>query len=199
MDTLPYGHGSVNTAAYGDAVAVRVRLSRDDWLEAALEALTERGVAGVAVEPLAARLGVTKGSFYWHFADRQELLASTLEKWEHETTAGVIEQLERIGDARERLAEWARRVLGTDKALVTGLHDAADDPIVAPVIRRVTKRRVDYLAGLLREAGVPPAAARHRARLLYAADLGLFQISRALPAGADTRALARELVDAFLP
>jgi AcrR family transcriptional regulator len=178
------------------------RLSRQDWIDAAFEALETGGVPAVAVEPLATRLGVTKGSFYWHFKDRSELLAAALEQWS-ETTPSLIESLDAIEDPRERLRTWGRRVLGGDKALVTALHAAADDPIVAPVLHRVTKRRIDYLAGVLRDAGVPPALARRRARLLYAADLGLFQITRALPDGrptdAEVRRMADELVDGFLP
>jgi AcrR family transcriptional regulator len=159
-------------------------------------------VAAVAVEPLAARLGVTKGSFYWHFQDRDELLAAALEEWERVGTTGLIERLDAIADPRERLAEWARRVLGSDKSLVTALHAAADHPVVAPVLRRNTETRIQYLADLLREAGVSPAAARRRARLLYSADLGLYQVGRALDAGKPTerelRPLIREVRDAFL-
>ena len=179
------------------------RLSRDQWTGAALEALESGGVPAVAVEPLATRLGVTKGSFYWHFKDRNELLAAALELWERETTEWLIRQLDEIEDPRERLAAWGRRVLGRDKALLTGLHSAADDPVVAPVLGRVTERRIDYLAGILRDAGVPAATARRRARLLYAADLGLFQIGRALPGGpptdAEVRRMTAELIDGFLP
>lgn len=178
------------------------RLSREHWIEAALDALGEGGVAAVAVEPLAARLGVTKGSFYWHFQDRNELLAAALEEWERVGTTGLIERLDAIADPRERLAEWARRVLGSDKSLVTALHAAADHPVVAPVLRRNTETRIQYLADLLREAGVSPAAARRRARLLYSADLGLYQVARALDAGRPTerelRPLIREVRDAFL-
>jgi AcrR family transcriptional regulator len=180
----------------------KTRLSRERWIEAALDALTEGGVAAVAVEPLAARLGVTKGSFYWHFRDRDELLAATLDEWERERTEGLIERLEQIPDPRERLAEWAHHAFGADKALLVALHGAADHPVVAPVLRRVTERRIDYLADLLRDAGVSPSAAPRRARLLYAADLGLFQIARVLPGEGPTerelRPLIREIQDAFL-
>jgi hypothetical protein len=92
--------------------------------------------------------------------------------------------------------------LGADKALLVALHAAADHPVVAPVLRRVTERRIQYLADLLREAGVSPSAARRRARLLYSADLGLFQIARVLPGERPTerelRPLIREVQDAFL-
>jgi AcrR family transcriptional regulator len=180
----------------------KTRLSRQQWIDAALDALTEGGVAAVAVEPLAARLGVTKGSFYWHFRTRDELLAAALAEWERKGTGGLIERLDAIDDPRERLAEWARRVLGADKALLVALHAAADHPVVAPVLRRNTERRIEYLADVLKDAGVPPSAALLRARLLYAADLGLYQITRALPAerptDSDLRPLIREIRDAFL-
>jgi AcrR family transcriptional regulator len=177
------------------------RLSRQDWIDAAFEALETGGVPAVSVEPIAARLGVTKGSFYWHFKDRRELLAAALKQWESSTPA-LIEQLDAIEDPRRRLATWGRRVLGGDKALITALHDASDDPVVAPVVRRVTDRRIKYLAGILRDAGIPPALARRRARLLYASDLGLFQISRAhpsqRPSDAEVARMADELVEGFL-
>jgi len=180
----------------------KARLSRERWIEAALDALTDGGVGAVAVEPLAARLGVTKGSFYWHFRDRDELLAAALDQWERERTDAVIERFDAAADPRERLAEWARHAFSADKSLLAALHAAADHPVVAPVLRRVTERRIEYLAELLREAGVSPAAARRRARLLYSADLGLFQIAHALPGERPTerelRTLIREIQDAFL-
>jgi AcrR family transcriptional regulator len=194
---------SVNTLPYGwHLMAQKTRLSRDRWIEAALDALADGGLAAIAVEPLAARLGVTKGSFYWHFHDRDALLAAALDEWEQTGTEGLIKRLDEIADPRERLAEWARRVLGADKAQLTALHAAADHPIVAPVLRRTTERRLQYLAALLHEAGVPPATARRRAQLLYSADLGLYQIARALdaqsPGQRELRALIREICDTFL-
>ena len=178
------------------------RLSRQDWIDAAFEALESGGVPAVAVEPLAARLGVTKGSFYWHFKDRSELLAAALEQWERETTEWLIQRLTAIEDPRERLETWGRRVLGRDKALLTALHAAADNPVVAPVLHRVTERRIKYLADVLRDGGISPALARRRARLLYAADLGLYQITRAVPdekpTDAEVRRMADELVEGFL-
>ena len=58
------------------------RLTADDWAQAALDLIAEQGVAAVAVEPLARRLRVTKGSFYWHFPSRDALLQAALERWE---------------------------------------------------------------------------------------------------------------------
>jgi AcrR family transcriptional regulator len=68
-----------------------VALTRADWAEAALRALVRDGLKGVAVEPLARELGTTKGSFYWHFADRAALIEATLEHWEHRATTEMLE------------------------------------------------------------------------------------------------------------
>ncbi|MBM7092942.1 helix-turn-helix transcriptional regulator, partial [Streptomyces sp. S12] len=77
------------------------RLSADDWAQAALDLIAEQGVAAVAVEPLARRLGVTKGSFYWHFPSRDALLVAALERWEKVEQETVFGQLEPIPDPRQ--------------------------------------------------------------------------------------------------
>jgi len=58
-------------------------LTAADWAEAALQLIAEAGLGALTVETLAGRLGVTKGSFYWHFKGRSELLAASLRRWEH--------------------------------------------------------------------------------------------------------------------
>ena len=79
------------------------RLSADDWAQAALDLVAEDGVHAVAVEPLARRLGVTKGSFYWHFPSRDALLRAALERWEQVELDEVFAQLEAITDPRLRM------------------------------------------------------------------------------------------------
>ena len=96
----------------------RQRLTREAWAAAGLRALSAGGVAAVAVEPLAAALGTTKGSFYWHFADREELVRAALELWELEQTSAVIDELGTVEDPRERL-----RVL---LMLILTHHDGPD-------------------------------------------------------------------------
>ena len=67
-----------------------VRKSREDWIRAAVIALLAEGPDGVAVQPLARRLGTTKGSFYWHFSSRDELLRAALQRWETVTTDDMM-------------------------------------------------------------------------------------------------------------
>lgn len=76
--------------------STKPRLGRDAWVEAAFDALARAGEAGLRVEPLAKRLGVTKGSFYWHFKDREALVAATLEAWAEGRIAAIRRQTEGI-------------------------------------------------------------------------------------------------------
>ena len=79
------------------------RLSPDDWARAALGAIARGGVGAVAVETVAAELGATKGSFYWHFKNRDALIQAALDRWEHVGTEAVIGELEREPDPVRRL------------------------------------------------------------------------------------------------
>ena len=63
------------------------RLSRQDWLENALATLSEKGQAGLSIQDLSVALGVSRGSFYWHFEDRDDFVHALLEHWYEEYTA----------------------------------------------------------------------------------------------------------------
>ncbi len=161
----------------------RQRLSREAWATAALEALSEGGVSAIAVEPLAARLGATKGSFYWHFSDRDELVRTALELWESQQTGAVIEELGAISDPGERLRALFNLVLthpgGVDP--VVALFRDVGHPEVAAALRRVTKRRIDYVTGELEATGMKRAEARRRASMAVAAYVGWWQLNAVLP------------------
>jgi AcrR family transcriptional regulator len=158
----------------------RVRLSSQDWTDAALRALADGGVAAVRVDALARDLGVTRGSFYWHFTDRDALLKAALELWEERLTAQVIDELGGIDDPSERLERLMRVAFGDEP--VPGLQPAimahADHPVVRPVLRRVTARRIGYIAAGYEELGLPSSVARRRAVIAYAAYLGWLDLRR---------------------
>jgi AcrR family transcriptional regulator len=159
-------------------------LSRDDWTRAALAALATDGLAGVAVEPLARRLGASKGSFYWHFRDRSALIAATLELWERRDTTEVIAALETTPDPRERLRQLARSAY-TGAAEGNDAHPwvlaAASDPRVVPVLERVTRTRLAFLERQFGALGLDRPAARARAGMAYALYVGLGDLRRAAP------------------
>src|SRR5687768_2140101 len=153
------------------------RLSAEDWAQAALDLIAEQGVAAVAVEPLARRLGVTKGSFYWHFPSRDALLQAALERWEAVEQEMVFGKLEAVSDPRERLRALFQLVAHEFKSHIvySELLKALDHPTVSPVIGRVSQRRFDWLAASFRQAGLSRTDAQHRARLAYAAYVGFLQ------------------------
>lgn len=167
------------TVAYGGVA----RRTKDDWTEVALRALAEGGVAAVAVEPLAVRLGATKGSAYHHFPNREALLKATLQRWEREHTEAVIELVEHAGGPVERLRLLFGTVLehAEDSAVELALLAAHDDPAVAPVLARVTERRIGYLEQLFGELGFPADVAQQRAVLAYSVYLGQAQLLSSTP------------------
>lgn len=161
------------------------RLSADDWAQAALDQIAEQGVASVAVEPLARKLGVTKGSFYWHFTSRDALLQAALDRWENYEQALLWAQLEGVEDPRDRLGAIIQTVADevNSHVVYSELLKSLDHPIVQPVMERVSDRRMQYLVAAFRQAGLPREEAEHRARLVYAAYVGFLQLNLQLKQG----------------
>lgn len=157
----------------------RARLSAEDWELAALHLISEQGVGALAVEALARQLGVTKGSFYWHFRTREALLNAALERWEQYGEREVINQIAQIADPRKRLPELFRRVAHElqPHRVYAALLKALDHPQVIPVMARVSQRRMEFLTTAYSEAGLPPVEALNRARLTYAAYVGFLQLN----------------------
>jgi AcrR family transcriptional regulator len=159
------------------------RLTADDWAAAALAAIGRGGLAAVAVEPLAEQLGTTKGSFYWHFPNRDALIAAALQRWEVEHTEAVIRLVDAEPDPMRRLRLLLVTVIeATEHDLVeVAVLSTADHPLVAPVLARVTERRVAYTTSLFRDLGFSPAQARDRGLLAFTAYLGHAQLAHATP------------------
>lgn len=162
----------------------RRRLTRDGWVAAALAAVAEGGLAAVAVEPLAARLGTTKGSFYWHFPNRDALLAAALAAWEETTTTAVLAEVEGApGGPVEQLRLLISRVVDMAERDPIGLAllPHAAHPVVGPALTRVTRHRIDGTVRIFARLGFRPAEARRRALLAYSAYLGHAQLAHATP------------------
>jgi AcrR family transcriptional regulator len=162
----------------------RRRLSREDWATAALTAIAEGGLSAVAVEPLAARLGTTKGSFYWHFANRDALLSAALEVWEETTTTAVLAQVAGAsGDPQTQLRTLIKLVVDMAERDPVGVALLAHTahPVVGPAVERVTRARIEGTVRIFAGIGFRPAQARRRALLAYSAYLGHAQLAHALP------------------
>jgi AcrR family transcriptional regulator len=158
----------------------RSTLSTGDWERQALEMMAEKGIRSVAVESLARRMGVTKGSFYWHFPNRDALLEQALLSWEKHDEESLITSLGKIEDPRERLRSFFRHT-GQEKLthnVYSSLCTAADHPKVKPLLERVAERRMRHIAKAFTEIGLRPTEANHRARLTYSTYLGFLQLQR---------------------
>jgi len=155
-------------------------LSAEDWKRAALELVAEQGVQALAVEPLARRMGITKGSFYWHFTSRESLLAQALIRWEEHDQRNLNTALGEIDHPRDRLKSFFRRVVREKLTheVYSELCAAAGHPQVEPVLERVADRRMKHLSAAFEELGMDPVIARHQARLTYSVYLGFLQLQR---------------------
>lgn len=159
------------------------RLSAEDWEYAALQAIARGGLAAVAVEPLARLLGVTKGSFYAHFRDRDELVVAALARWERAHVDAFEASLEEPSDAASKLDGLMRMAIAAARGptIQRRLLLESDDLRVRAALRRVTQIRLRRLEGVFTELGHRPEAAARRATLAYATYVGLLTLAREVP------------------
>lgn len=152
----------------------RSRLSAADWERAALDGLAGEGLAGINIEALARRLGVTKGSFYWHFENRDALLQAALARWEEEDETAVAASLGRADEPRERLRELVREAARKrpSHAIFALLLRSQDEPRIRPWLERVSARRLAFVTRAFRDAGFDGSTAAHRARIVWSAYVG---------------------------
>jgi AcrR family transcriptional regulator len=145
------------------------------WIEAAFDALAEGGIDAVRVDPLAKQLGVTRGSFYWHFTDRAALHTAMLKEWRKRQSYRVATRIEKQTTApderlRQTLAlphagQRAKRAAAIELAIRLW---ARRDNEAARAVRHIDGVRLNYYAKLYGEMGHTKAEARKRAFLFYA-------------------------------
>ena len=132
------------------------RFSREDWLTLALETLSKRGNSRLTIDRLVTDLGVTKGSFYWHFDNRADFIEKLLEYWAKKFTHDFIDQINALqGGANERLYGLMELLTTSDASQydVAVRAWAAQEPAVAIVVRQVDMARLGYVKSLFRELG----------------------------------------------
>jgi len=144
------------------------RLSREEWLARALEVLGRKGAGKLTVESLARQLGVTKGSFYWHFRDRADFFRQLIEYWDERFTQTVIAEISELGGpAEERLLELMRLVLSKrlDRFEMPVRAWAQQNPALAPLVRKVDRHRISFVRSLFLEMGFDEDEAEMRTRI----------------------------------
>lgn len=148
------------------------RLSPEKWLDAGFAALCAQGPAALAAEPLARRLGTTKGSFYWHFKDVPSYHAMLVRRWHALALSDVMARLGSSDPADTRLRAFGHTILDdpTEAALRIWAHS---DATVAASLAEVDAERLTYLQHLLKEFGLRNPAF---AQTILAALIGLPQL-----------------------
>jgi AcrR family transcriptional regulator len=146
------------------------QLNRESWVLSAFDTLYEFGIDAVRIEPLAKKMKVTKGSFYWHFKNRSELHDALLNYWEKEMTQSVLSAANEFhGSPRQRLINALREIVGKertkyDPAVRTW---ARNDAKVRKVVEYIDKIRLSFLHGLFVDIGFDQQEAEIRSRLMY--------------------------------
>jgi len=180
-------------------------LTAESWASAALDAMAVGGLDAVAVEPLARRLNVTKGSFYWHFPNREALIKAALELWEQRETVDVVSGLDQEPDPYQRIVNLFKRANSSHKAgrLYLALAAASDDVRVNEVVQRVSARRLTYLEKCYRALGMDAGEAPLWATFAYATFIGNQQVHRdtphTFPAGPKFREYFKLMLRTLIP
>jgi AcrR family transcriptional regulator len=152
------------------------KLGRQDWLNAALETFMEKGIEAVKVDVLAKSLKITRGSFYWHFKNLDDLLGAIIHEWKTSMTEGIIENVEAGGgDPSKRLLHLFEIAAQDDDRLekamrIWAIHNAR----AAEAITQVDQQRLEYLQHLFLELGFSKTEAEVRAQVSYSVRLGWF-------------------------
>jgi AcrR family transcriptional regulator len=162
-----------NDGLAGTAPARTGPLDASAWVAAALDVLATEGIDAVRVEPIAKALKVTKGSFYWHFADRRALIDAMLAQWADGRIAAIRKQAPRDGDpalALRRLAElYTRRGNARGLAIELAIRALArNDEAAARAVQTVDAERLHLVAALFERLGWPQREASARAIMIYA-------------------------------
>ena len=157
------------------------QLSADDWINAGLKALAGSGFTALKADPLAKSMGVSRGSFYWHFADLGAFHTAVLKRWREIAAEQIIADVEAAGD--EPLKALLRRSFGARLDLERAVRTwAAFDAAAQGAVRAIDRRRIDYIEALLAKRGLAPAMAQARAQILYWTFLGFALSGTPVPA-----------------
>jgi AcrR family transcriptional regulator len=175
------------------------QLSATDWLNHGLKTLAEEGFTALKAVPLAKSMGVSRGSFYWHFADIEAFHGELLKLWRDIAAERIIADVDAASEKDNPMQILLHRVFGEQRALESAVRRwAAVDPAARAAVQAIDRRRVSYVEGLLRVAGVADNDARTRAQILYWTYLGFALSDRALPP-TQLRAVVQEMLRMALP
>ena len=169
----------------------RQTLSAESWVEGALDMIAFAGLEAVAVEPLARRLHVTKGSFYWHFPNRDALIKQVLESWERKATEDIMHRAESEPDPRTRiyrLFQVAASAEARTERIFLALS-TSDHPLAKASIQAIGEQWRAHLGRSYRSLGMEAQLARNWATLAYSTLMGTIRVRWEEPAALPARAM----------
>lgn len=176
-------------------------MAREDWIRAAIRAFRSGGRGAVRVDVLAKESGISRGSFYHHFADRAELLDAVLDAWEEETAVMIRDAREEStpADRLRALFRRAQEISPDYPPDVEVLAWAREDEAVAERARGVEAGRLEFIREQLEAAGLEPGEARRRAEIAYLATQGwVLQVGYGAREGSTRAAFTSDLFDLLL-
>lgn len=154
------------------------RLTKNDWIEFALRELADHGHINLTAQRLARKIGVSRGSFYWHFKHVQDFEKCVMREWQNKSTERIIQGLRDYSRPKDRLQNLLTRAMSEDVSLERAVRSwASNDKKIAQAVAEVDLRRVNYVEDLLRQLQVPKPEQRVRALALYWASLGRIVIA----------------------
>jgi AcrR family transcriptional regulator len=175
------------------------QLSAKHWIDQGLKTLARQGFSALKAEPLARAMGVSRGSFYWHFADIGAYHAAILKAWREVAAEAIIANVEAAADHENALDVLLRQVFSEKLALERAVRNwAAFDAAARSAVLAIDRRRLDYVEGLIRAHGVAPETAQVRAQILYWAFLGYALTDRPLTRAQTEAVIAEWLAMATL-
>ena len=172
------------------------RLTKMQWLDHGLKTLANSGAGMLKAGPLAKSLGVTRGSFYWHFADVEDYYGQLLAHWKKQATDRVIEHVELLSEESQRLQILLENAMADDQRLERAIRSwAVERPETAKAVAAVDKVRLDYITAILPspKAGHPDKA--FTAKFIYWAYLGRMMMGSA--SNDWDRSAIRKMADLF--
>ena len=171
----------VNTQVYGRDV-MSDQLSAQDWLDQGLKALAANGAGALKAESLAKSMGVSRGSFYWHFADIAAFRTAILAHWREVSAERVIADLEVVAEHENPLLLLLRRTFSRRLTLEKAVRSwATFDAEARTAVQAIDRRRMDYIEVRFKVSGLAEDVAQARAQILYWAFVGYALSDKPLP------------------
>jgi len=158
------------------------QLSAQDWLDRGLKALAAQGAGALKAESLAKAMGVSRGSFYWHFADIATFRTAILAHWREVWSEQVMADLETAAEHENPLLLLLRRTFSSRLTLEKAVRSwATFDAEARTAVQAIDRRRMDYIEGRLKASGLAEDVAQARAQILYWAFVGYALSDKPLP------------------